>query len=110
MDIGLPVPDIALFWPATGSPVTELFQQSMPGLSNTPQTFARFDRDLPFFVNIGFGSRLVEVNWFAADGVPILPVDEPEQALKGRQQNSQSACRAPCTVTTVHCLTSTHSR
>ncbi|MFC1773587.1 cytochrome C [Pseudomonadota bacterium] len=76
VDTGLPVPDIALFWPETGSPVAELFQQSMPGLSNTPQTFARFDRDLPFFVNFGFGSRLNEVNWFAADGIPLLPVDD----------------------------------
>jgi hypothetical protein len=75
-DTGLPVPDLQAFWPAKGDSVAELFQQSMPGLANTPQNFARFDKDLPFFVQFGFGSRLKNLNWFAADGIPILPVDD----------------------------------
>ena len=79
IDVGLPVPDLNAFWPAAGDPLAELFQQSMPGLANTPQRFARFDRDLPFFVEFGFGSRLRNLNWFAADGIPILPVDDSGQ-------------------------------
>jgi len=75
-DTGLPVPDLLRFYPRSGAPVAELFQQAMPGLTNTPQTFARFDHELPFFVTFGFGSRLPDVNWFAADGIPIMPVDD----------------------------------
>ena len=75
-DRGLPVPDLLRFYPTSADPVVELFQQSMPGPSNTPQVFARFDRDLPFYVNFGFGSRLGDVNWFAAEGIPIMPVDD----------------------------------
>jgi hypothetical protein len=48
----------------------------MLGPSNTPQTFARYDHDLPFFVQFGFGSRISGINWFAADGIPIMPVDD----------------------------------
>lgn len=77
VDIGLPVPDPAAFYPAnSGDPaLAVLLQQHMPGQANTPQHFDRFDRDLPFFVSFDFGSRLPEVNWFAADGIPIMPVD-----------------------------------
>jgi hypothetical protein len=73
---GLPVPDLVRFYPLVGNPVAELSQQAMPGHSNMPQGFARFDHDLPFFVNFAFGSRLTDVNWFAADGIPIMPVDD----------------------------------
>jgi len=76
VDTGLPVPDLARFWPDSGAPVAELFQQSMPGLNNTAQTFARFDQELPFFVDFPFGARLDNLNWFAADGIPVLPVDD----------------------------------
>lgn len=75
-DVGLPVPDLLRFYPTSGDPVALLFQQAMPGLNNTPQHFARFDHDLPFFVNFAFGSRVEGINWFAADGIPILPVDD----------------------------------
>ena len=40
------------------------------------QLFDRFDVDLPFFVNFPFGYTVFNANWFAADGIPILPVDD----------------------------------
>jgi len=73
---GIPVPDPNALYPEVGSPALVIAQQSMPGLANTPQAFDRFDTDLPFFVNFPFGSRIKDVNWFAADGIPILPVDD----------------------------------
>jgi len=76
LDTGIPVPDPNLLYPETGTATLVTDQQSMPGLSNTPQHFDRFDHDLPFFVNFPFGSRVRDVNWFAADGIPILPVDD----------------------------------
>ena len=78
VDVGIPVPDPAAFYPANPGdpPLAVLLQQHMPGLANTPQHFDRFDTDLPFFVSFDFGSRLQDVNWFAADGVPIMPVDD----------------------------------
>lgn len=78
VNTGIPVPDLALFFPLNASdpPLAVLAQQHMPGLSNSPQMFDRFDTDLPFFINFDFGSRLQAVNWFAADGIPLLPVDD----------------------------------
>ncbi|MDH5485289.1 MAG: hypothetical protein OEY43_08665, partial [Gammaproteobacteria bacterium] len=75
-DLGLPVPDIGLLYPDQGTAQLATGQQAMPGLANIPQHFDRFDKDLPFFVNFPFGSRLTDTNWFAADGIPILPVDD----------------------------------
>jgi hypothetical protein len=48
-----------------------LDQQRMPGEGNVPQRFKRFDVDLPFF-----GSTVHDANWFAAEGIPILPIDD----------------------------------
>jgi len=76
IDVGLPVPDLLRFYPENGDPVAELFQQAMPGPNNAPQQFARYDHDLPFFVQFGFGSRIQGINWFAADGIPIMPIDD----------------------------------
>lgn len=76
IDVGLPVPDLLRFYQVGGNRVAELLQQAMPGPSNTPQQFARYDHDLPFFVQFGFGSRLQGINWFAADGIPIIPIDD----------------------------------
>ncbi len=77
-DVGIPVPDPVKFYPANPGdpPLAVLGQQRMPGLANTPQHFDRYDADLPFFVGFPFGSRLPAVNWFAADGVPVMPVDD----------------------------------
>jgi len=69
---GLPVPDT--FELANGNLV--LHQQQMPGLGNTPRPFARFDQDLPFFESFPAGTRLTDINWFAAEGVPMLPLDD----------------------------------
>ncbi len=76
VDTGLPVPALDRFYPRSGSPVAELAQQRMPGPGNAEQPFMRFDRELPFFTSFDFGARLDNVNWFAADGIPLLPVDD----------------------------------
>jgi len=77
-DTGIPVPDPTVLFPASPGdpPLLVTGQQQMPGLGNTPQHFDRFDVDLPFFVNFGFGFRGHDLKWFAADGIPILPVDD----------------------------------
>ncbi len=74
-DKGIPVPDAALL------PALAAGQQSMPGFSNpfsanTPQGFDRFDTDLHFFANFPFGKVIQGVDWFAADGIPLLPTDD----------------------------------
>jgi hypothetical protein len=48
----------------------------IPYTANVPQSFKRFDTDLPFFVNFPFGYRLAAMNWFAADGIPVAPFDD----------------------------------
>jgi hypothetical protein len=80
-DMGLPVPDLAKLYPVTGAGQLVADQQDMPGVTdpyvaNTPQSFTRFDTDLPFFVNFPFGYRLSNMNWFAADGIPLAPFDD----------------------------------
>jgi hypothetical protein len=80
-DIGLPVPDVAQLYPTVGTGVLAADQQHMPGLSapytaNAPQSFTRFDTDLPFFSSFPFGYRLTNMNWFAADGIPVAPYDD----------------------------------
>jgi hypothetical protein len=80
-DKGLPVPDLAKLYPRSGAGQLVADQQFMPGISapftaNTPQSFKRFDTDFPFFVKFPFGYRLAEMNWFAADGIPITPFDD----------------------------------
>ncbi len=79
-DVGIPVPDPKALYPLAGSPSLVIDQQAMPGLANTPRLFDRYDDDLPFFVNFPFGSRIENVNWFAADGIPIMPVDDTGQS------------------------------
>ncbi|MDA8402700.1 MAG: PKD domain-containing protein [Desulfobacteraceae bacterium] len=80
-DMALPAPDLNLLYPVSGSGSLAADQQNMPGISapytaNVPQSFNRFDKDFPFFINFPFGYRQTEVNWFAADGIPIAPVDD----------------------------------
>jgi hypothetical protein len=80
-DIGLPVPDVAELYPVTGAGVLVASQQDMPGITapytaNAPQSFARFDTDFPFFTSFPFGYRLTNMNWFAADGIPVAPFDD----------------------------------
>lgn len=70
VDAGLPVPDVAVL------PALAAEQQSMPGVlnpytANDTQDFLRFDKDVHFF-----GATIPDANWFVADGIPILPVDD----------------------------------
>ena len=69
-ETGLPVPDPARL------PALAPAQQKMPSPGNVPQKFARFDADVPFFAGFPFGTTVAGANWFAADGIPILPVDD----------------------------------
>ena len=81
-DRGLPVPDLARLYPSNGSPgALVAAQQDMPGIgapyvANAVQRFARYDSDLPFFVKFPFGYQLRNMNWFAADGIPISVFDD----------------------------------
>jgi hypothetical protein len=78
-EAGLPVPDLHKLFPAADSvaaPELSVGQQYMPGPGNVPQHFDRFDVDLPFFVDFPFGYTVKGANWFAADGIPILPIDD----------------------------------
>ena len=81
-DLGLPVPDPAAL------PLLEVTQAAMPAAvsrvpyvtapyaANEPQHFDRFDADLPFFADFPFGGIIPDVNWWAVDGIPIMPVDD----------------------------------
>lgn len=72
LETGIPVPDIH----ALNGGVLKVGQQQMPGPDNIPQHFDRFDASLPFFVDLPFGYTVANANWFAADGIPILPIDD----------------------------------
>jgi hypothetical protein len=79
VDRALPVPDVARLYLGDGQLVAA--QQNMPGQAspfsaNDPLPFLRFDANLPFFVGFPFGYILNGVNWFAADGIPVAPVDD----------------------------------
>ncbi|HEX8988752.1 MAG TPA: hypothetical protein VF816_12410 [Rhodocyclaceae bacterium] len=67
-NVGLPVPD------PNKLPSVALAQQGMPVTG--PQKFDRYDPNLSFFANFPFGGTLTGTKWFAADGIPILPVDD----------------------------------
>ncbi len=74
-DMGIPVPDAAQL------PALAAGQQAMPGFKNpfsdnVAQRFGRFDTDLHFFAAFPFGKVIQGVNWFAADGIPLTPVDD----------------------------------
>jgi hypothetical protein len=96
-DTGMPVPDSILLRAClqgylSGTATAEqtriacaFGQQAMPGAENPyrvnqPQPFGRFDRDVNFFNELlgasGLGAIIADVNWWAADGVPIMPVDD----------------------------------
>lgn len=81
-DLGLPVPDPAKL------PALAAGQQAMPSTTNLspfvtapyqvnlPQKFDRFDTNLPFFASFPFGTTVQNANWFAADGIPFVPIDD----------------------------------
>ena len=75
-DLGLLVPDPFYL------PELVAAQEAMPGIKNPyrkndKQAFARFDTDLPFFVNFsGFGYEQTRLNLFSADGIPVTTFDD----------------------------------
>ena len=57
--------------------VTDLFSGAdQPYVVNMPQSFARFDTYLQFFVDFPFGYQLANMNWFSADGIPLTTFDD----------------------------------
>jgi hypothetical protein len=99
-DVGIPVPSATHLYPASPFDPSLLVvgQQHMPGAVNEPQLFDRFDRDLPFFTGFDFGFRGTDMNWFAADGIPIMPVDDagrsntyPMMQVVARDSQTQNA-------------------
>ncbi|RTZ59505.1 MAG: hypothetical protein DSZ33_04285, partial [Gammaproteobacteria bacterium] len=72
VDMGIPVPNVELL----GTGVLSVAQQRMPGPNNTPRAFQRFDRDVHFFTGFPFGAVINNTNWWSADGIPVLPVDD----------------------------------
>ena len=70
VDTGIPVPD------PVSLPQLLAFQQLLPGANNTARKFSRFDHKMPFFANFPFGSIIPSANWFAADGIPMSPIDD----------------------------------
>ncbi len=96
-DLGIPVPDSILLRgclqdylagnEGIDGPRSKcgLGQQALPGKDdpyaiNQPQPFGRFDREINFFNEllggVGLGGIITETNWWAADGVPMSPVDD----------------------------------
>lgn len=96
-DTGLPVPESALLRECLNDYLNGIEgpegprakcgfqQQSMPGknnpyIENAPANFARYDREVNFFNELlgplGLGSIIHEANWWSADGIPVLPVDD----------------------------------
>jgi hypothetical protein len=103
MDLGLPAPETTLLTDCLPFPLGTVVggdgsdcnfeQQAMPGFNdpyyaNDPEPM-HFDRDTGFFndllgssnsipgvVGQPLGGVITNVNWFRADGIPILPVDD----------------------------------
>ncbi len=85
-DTGLPVPESMLLPDClTNPPSCMFFQQEMPGISlpaytaNDPKPFGRFDHDVNFFNSVlgpPLGNIVHDVNWWAADGIVVLPKDD----------------------------------
>ena len=71
VDVGLPVPDLVDL--ALGTLAVD--RQKMPGTKNKRRAFKRFVNKQPFFTAFDFGQTIRGAKWFAAEGIPILPVD-----------------------------------
>ncbi|HEY9052868.1 MAG TPA: cytochrome C [Gammaproteobacteria bacterium] len=91
VDLGLPVPDLfELYFGPDGIPnsgdeslVADIARNpgiNNPYIANDVQHFDRFDTTLPFFTGFPFGYTLQNLNWFAADGIPLAFADD-----KGRE-------------------------
>ena len=84
-DMGLPVPDSMLLPDCLVNPATCSFgQQKNPGINNPfynneTQAFNRFDAEVNFFSSVlptPLGEVINDSNWWSADGIPILPIDD----------------------------------
>ena len=94
-DVGLPVPDVTQLY--LGSGKLGFHQATMPDVTkstfsattgaptalteapyaaNVPQPFRVFDASWPVFTKFAFGYVANKVNWFAAEGIPIVPFDD----------------------------------
>ncbi len=94
-DLGLPVPDVTQLYLGTGQ--LGFHQATMPDVTtstfsagtgypltlteapyaaNVPQPFRVFDASWPVFTKFAFGYVAGKVNWFAAEGIPIVPFDD----------------------------------
>jgi hypothetical protein len=116
-DAGLPVPDLELLYPLSGSSVLAAAQQKLPGISatysaNDPQAFNLFNTDFPFFVNFPFGYRASDMNWFAADGIPMAPYDDlgrenpfPLMRIQARTSNNSLTGQTGQVIATVDAVT-----
>lgn len=97
-ETGLPVPELSTLYPSDSSAANlHVAQQQMPGLLNQPQPFNAFVSEQIFFSQFDFGMRLGDRNWFAAEGVPILPIDDqgrdnayPMMRIKAVQRSDNS--------------------
>ena len=85
-DVGIPVPDpnaLPSLLPHQQTAMSILSASpysANPYLTNTAQKMQRFDTDLAFFKAFPFGGTMIGVNWFAADGIPMTPVDDAGRA------------------------------
>jgi hypothetical protein len=94
-DIGLPVPDDEMLY--LGSGQLQLNQQTMPSVTqltvnpvthvptllatnpytaNAPQAFKVFESSWPVFTRFAFGYVARNINWFAAEGIPMTTFDD----------------------------------
>jgi hypothetical protein len=95
VDIGLPVPDDEMLYLGTGK--LQLSQQTMPSVTqltidpvthvpislvtkpyaaNAPQSFKTFETSWPLFTSFAFGYVAHNVDWFAAEGIPLTTFDD----------------------------------
>jgi len=81
-DLGIPVPDPAQLpslitgQQAMPSATSHEPFQTAPYAANESQYFDRYDSDLPFFAGFPFGTVVKNASWWAADGIPMSPVDD----------------------------------
>lgn len=77
-DTGLPAPDVERLYLGDGQLAAH--QQRMPGPDNSSQAFLGYVKDFPFFTGLPFGYTAGELNRFTAEGIPILPLADPDAA------------------------------
>lgn len=76
VDTGLPSPNVERLHLGDGA--LEAHQQEMPGPGNTPKPFHGYINNFPFFNSLPFGYIADNIDRFTAEGVPIMPVADPD--------------------------------